>query len=133
MQIAVRGIEAPEARDGGKVVVFIELWIEISRSIAGPIAGKDYPPIGAVTGRDIVVIRRLAGDFCDRVRAIGQAGDFIQLPEEQIGIGGVTRRACHHAEQGPGTVPVDRRITDGDAIGVLNPREPKTESAREIG
>src|SRR5947207_2273667 len=107
-------------------------------AITRAVTREDDAPIRSVAGRDVVKIGGLAGDVGDGVRAIGQAGDFVELPKEDVGVGGVARRTHDHTEERAVAVPMNARLTDCDAVGVLCPREPKPERTgkireREIG
>ena len=64
-QIARRGIEAPEAGDGRRFFVLIELRIEMPLAAARTVRSEEDAVVGAVERTDVVVVGRLIGDLAD--------------------------------------------------------------------
>ena len=70
--------ETPEAGHGRNVVVFVKLRVEMRRTITRSVAGENDALIGAVAGADVVVVRRLVGNFGDAVGAVWQSAHFVE-------------------------------------------------------
>ena len=137
LQIAGERVEAVGAGDGGLGFVFIELR-EPRLVVVGPVAHENYFPIRRVAGRDVVAVRRLAGNFHDdwrRVRVCDdevEVGEFVKLPEKFRRIRRVCRRTDDHAEQNFFTEPVDVRVAHVNADAVLDAVRAVAGLAREV-
>ncbi len=105
------------------------------RTIARTITRENDSFIGAVSGTDIVVIRRLFWNFRDyRSRTgIKKIADFVELPKKFIRIASESRRANDHRKNCFCPAPMYRRLTHRDSIGVLRSKNTEASSAGEIG
>src|SRR6185369_5049882 len=112
-------VQAPQTGYRRIIIILVELRIKVERPVPRPVAGEDDPAVRKVTWRNIVKTRGLIRDFRDRIGAVGQSGDFVKLPEKGARVGGIARRADHHAEQGARAVPMQQWLAHGDAVRVL--------------
>src|SRR6185436_16059228 len=120
-QVAGRLVEAPEAGDGRRFFVFVELRIEMARAVARAVGGEEDAVVGAVDRADVVVARGLIGDLPDRRRVVdAEARDLVDLPVVLVPLI-LARRADDHAEERLGAAPVHGRLAHRDRAVALLP------------
>src|SRR3954468_7704323 len=101
-QIARGRIETPQASVARDVVVFIKLWIEMRRAVAGTVTGENNSPVRAVARHHVVVVRGLIENLHyprNDVRVPDHRSeicDFVDLPEKLCRVVSARGRADDH-------------------------------------
>src|SRR5207247_3868742 len=127
--------QTPQARHRRRFLVLVQLWVEVPLAVAGAVAGENNTVVSAVDGGDVVVVRRLVGNFDDHRDGggIGEVGDFEKLPIIDRAVVVLKARGTHdHAENRLRSAPVHARLADGNAIGVLRAVRAESRSAGEV-
>src|SRR5438309_10229845 len=87
-EIAGLRIEAPQPGIGQLCSVFVYLWIEMARSVSGPLRRKNDPVIRAATRMCVVELRGLVEHLGDGRRfKLREARYFIDLPGRVRAVG----------------------------------------------
>src|SRR5437762_4832122 len=132
-QIAGQRIETPNAGDGRRFFIFVELRIEMSLSSARAVRRKNNPPVRSIDRRHIVEIRRLIGNLRnDRRLTFGEICDLVYLPMEGGDLELLRRRSDDHAKDCLGARPVDARLAHCDRSRALKAGISEAGSARHI-
>ena len=96
-QVAVCGIEAPEARHDRRRFVFIVLRMKMAFTTAWAVRGKDNPVVRPIDRGDVVVVWWLVRHLGDDGRLVfSEAGDFVELPDKVLNLELLCRRADRH-------------------------------------
>src|SRR5206468_1646242 len=123
LEIAIDRVEAPDPRDDWRLFIFIELRIEVGRSITRTIRREQDPAIGSVNRRNVIevggLVRYLLNDWS---LILTQPADLVHLPViGRADLKLLRRRTDHHAEESLRSGPVHARLAHGDPIRTLKP------------
>jgi hypothetical protein len=126
-------VETPQPRDRRRLLVLVELRIEMARAVARAVGREEDAVVGAVDRRDVVVARGLAGDPADDRRLVlAEARDLVELPVVLAMAVLLERRADDHREERLRPAPVHGRVAHGDGVRGLPSIVPEARGAGEV-